>query len=696
MRSLSLKQKILGIIILIVLSVMAASSLVVSWVIHGQNVTATRQNLESAALNIRQELTKFQAEVVRKCQSMNRLHKADENIGFLKDFKSNFDLSMTRDAYESLAKSLYLTASADAMDTLVYYDHQGELLAWCRSLGQGAREVGYFYVNPARRYCLAQLGAGEEFSTANWTEVSVLPPSGFSVSHGDALNTEIQGQFIPKASRLILQTRLPVTAKVKAEGEASPVIGRLLAEKNLGAAFLENLASLTGMPVNLFVENRFALGALPAYESLALPTEAQDPEAPMIPGEVTVGDHGYYQALLPFYIQDQLAAALVVLSSDGQIMANTLQVVYVLGGVFLGCLVLIIPLAWFFSGTLVASILTVKDSLKDVAQGDGDLTQRIQTRSRDEIGALSHWFNVFTEKLQQMMGKIAASSGLLSGTVEKTRDQVGAIARKAEGMAEITQTVTQSARTMSDEIGSTAGLVETASDNLARVASAAEQMNAVIQEIAGRTDRARTMGRETGEKIEAASRQMSQLGQDAQKIDAFTQSISEISAQTNLLALNATIEAARAGEAGKGFAVVAGEIKALAAQTAEAAEDIQLKVETIQASSERTHREMDGIAQAFGRMSDLVNEVAAAMAQQSAATKDIAGNTATAAQGIGEVNAVMGKLDEQTSRIAEDMETLDRDGRAMSENCAHIRRDTGEMNHQTQKLDDLIQRFVIE
>ncbi|MCG8567802.1 MAG: methyl-accepting chemotaxis protein [Desulfobacterales bacterium] len=703
MRFFSLKQKILGIIFLIVLIVMVVSSIVVSYVTQKQNVRATHTNLAHGVHTVKKQLFDLENALQQTCLQMKDVYKVDENLKYISSYKTSFDLSMTRSAFEDLTRALFNVASADGIEKMALYDAAGEIVAFSEISASGAMVLGFYYVNPEKKYLHGQLAPGGKFSDIQWTESVDMPVPGIVVS--DSAGTTPESAFANVAGHLAIQLRLPVQVKKrnKATGkkEWTPM-GHLTVENRVPSTFVEGLADLIRMPVNLFVGRSFAQGSLPAHGQLPASLGDEGPkdwklaDQAMVPGQLELGDLGYYQGILPLYHQGKLAGALALLRSDKEIMANTLQLVYTLAGVFLGCLVLMVPLAWFFAGTVVTSILRVKDSLKDVAQGEGDLTQRIQTQSRDEVGALSHWFNIFTEKLQAMITEIAHSALNLSSTVGVARKEVGQIAEKADGMAGITRNVTRSTQEMSREIGATATVVETASENLGIVASATEEMTATIHEIAKSAEDARGMSEETGGRIQTASDQIRQLGRHAESINAVTESINEISAQTNLLALNATIEAARAGAAGKGFAVVAGEIKALAQQTAEATEDIKEKIYKIQSSSQKTASEMSGISHAFGNMNGLVNEIAAAMEQQSATTREIANNTATVAQGMGDVNATMGQFDAATSRIASEMEKVEAASGQMSENCRNINRDTEEMGAQTQKLDDLIHRFIIE
>jgi len=178
-----------------------------------------------------------------------------------------------------------------------------------------------------------------------------------------------------------------------------------------------------------------------------------------IPGIIAVDKEKYFQGLLPIYTGTDFCGAISVLTSNKIVMDNTLQLAFTMVIVYLCCLVLIIPVALFFSGIMVKSLVKVTASLKDVAEGEGDLTQRIQITSKDEIGELSHWFNLFIEKLQKMFQDIVASA------TEEMTATINEIVKNAE-----------SARSMSRE---TKGKIENA--------SAIEEQSVTTKEIADNT-----------------------------------------------------------------------------------------------------------------------------------------------------------------------------------------------------------------
>ncbi len=302
-------------------------------------------------------------------------------------------------------------------------------------------------------------------------------------------------------------------------------------------------------------------------------------------------------------------------------------------------LVLAIIATYFIVGKgIVAPIRKVIDMLQDIAEGDGDLTKRIDDHSGDETQELADWFNKFIDNIQEMIKKIKIDAEKLSESSANLASISEEMNAGAEDVASRANAVAAASEEMSANLNSIAASMEEAATNINMVASASDEMSSTIGEIAKNTEQARVITGNAVEKVEKASSQVNELGNSAKQIGQVVESITDISEQVNLLALNATIEAARAGDAGKGFAVVANEIKDLARQTADATQEIKERVNGIQSSTQDTVMEIAGISEVVTETNDIVSTVAAAVEEQSVAIKEIAENVGQASQGIGEIN----------------------------------------------------------
>jgi methyl-accepting chemotaxis protein len=295
------------------------------------------------------------------------------------------------------------------------------------------------------------------------------------------------------------------------------------------------------------------------------------------------------------------------------------------------------------------------DMLKDIAEGEGDLTKRLTTTNQDELGEMARYFNRFTERLQAMIQQIAGNARTVASSARELQNVSVHTAQSVHALSSKTTTVAAASEKASANTSSVAARMEQASGNLSSVTSATEQMSATIGEIATNSEKARAISADAGHQAASVSALMQQLGQAAQEIGKVTETITNISAQTNLLALNATIEAARAGAAGKGFAVVANEIKELAKQTAAATEDIKSKIAGVQLSTGSAIADIAKITTVIAEVGQIVSGIATAIEEQATVTKDVAGNIAQASSGVHEANERVAQTAAVAKTMAQDL-----------------------------------------
>ncbi|WP_457572029.1 methyl-accepting chemotaxis protein [Desulfovulcanus sp.] len=326
---------------------------------------------------------------------------------------------------------------------------------------------------------------------------------------------------------------------------------------------------------------------------------------------------------------------------------------------------------------------------------DGDLSQSLAVKNRDEIGVLSEALNKMVINLREIFDKVVSGVRTLNSSSNDISSISSLLLSASEDTTRKAQLVASAAEELSANMGSLASAMGYASDNVSTVATGAEEMSATIDEIAQNTDRARDIALKAVEQAQLTSKNVGALGEAAQEIGEVINTINAISNQTNLLALNATIEAARAGEAGKGFAVVANEIKELARQTSDATEDINQKIHAIQESTNNAVADIEQILNVINEVNEIVSTIAAGVQQQTSTTKDIAENISQVSEGIQEINGNVARSSNVSGEIARDISDVYNRAGEINSSSDQLKISAEKLSALAEDLRVLVGRFKI-
>ncbi|WP_114416357.1 methyl-accepting chemotaxis protein [Marinospirillum perlucidum] len=370
----------------------------------------------------------------------------------------------------------------------------------------------------------------------------------------------------------------------------------------------------------------------------------------------------YYQLYEPWEVI--IVSGIYLDSLEAQFTRHTLNLL----AIFALAAVTMIIIMYVVIRSIQSPLKDMLIRMREIADGDGDLTHRLPESGKDELMHINRAFNRFISKIQEL--------------VRESRETALSVSAAAEELSTVTQ---QSARTVqqqsqeTDQVATamnemTATVQEVAS-NATSAASAASQANHQTQLGQGRLQETMQTLEQLDQSIKTTADTLEELKAGTADIGTIMDVISDIAEQTNLLALNAAIEAARAGEHGRGFAVVADEVRSLAARTQDSTGEIRDMIERLTNEAERsfkamahssdqaietvahaqeTSKSLEEVAAAIQTIADMNTQIASAAEQQAAVADEINRNVVN----INELSSQTEEGSEHTTQASEELASL--------------------------------------
>ncbi len=377
--------------------------------------------------------------------------------------------------------------------------------------------------------------------------------------------------------------------------------------------------------------------------------------------------HGAYHVVLPLEVMNQQVAGFI---TGGLIWTVPIVIGAVVLFVFILRIVFVKPINYLI------------DRIKDIAQGEGDLTQQIDVKSNDEIGRLGGLINLFIQNIHDVISEVTRTTHAVAGAATEIAASSEEIAcGMKEQSSQITQ-ISSAVEEMSASIIEVARKSGEAANDAGESGKVAEEGSGVVREtIAGMNA--------ISDAVSAGAASVSELGKRGEQIGQIIEVINDIADQTNLLALNAAIEAARAGEHGRGFAVVADEVRKLADRTTKATEEIAESITAIQTET----------GEAVAKMNAGTAQVAVGVEKASEAGKSLEKIVTGARNVATNVQSIAAAAEQQSSaatEVSRNIESITAVTAQSTEGAQQAAQAATQLSGMAEELFALVRKFKIK
>nr|WP_084488244.1 methyl-accepting chemotaxis protein [Pseudomonas sp. CFII64] len=336
--------------------------------------------------------------------------------------------------------------------------------------------------------------------------------------------------------------------------------------------------------------------------------------------------------------------------------------------------VIIILLLGLLIRVLMQPLHQMGRAMRDIADGDGDLTKRLAITSQDEFGALAQSFNHFVERIHGSIREVASTAG-----------QLGEVALRVVRASNSSMTNSDQQANRTESVAAAINQLGAAAQEIAQNAARTSQHSADASELAGDgqkvVQQTITAMNELSSKISESCANIESLNGKTVNIGQILEVITSISQQTNLLALNAAIEAARAGEAGRGFAVVADEVRNLAHRTQDSAQQVRTMIEELQVGAREAVVTMTESQRQSESSVTVANQAGERLSSVTRRIDEINGMNQSVAAATEEQTAVVESINVDITQI----NTLNQEGvdnlKLTLDACGHLEEQAARLQH---------------
>jgi len=407
--------------------VLIVAMLSVSWMISQQYLHQSNEHLSNATRIINDSLTDRKNNQLLATRQLATQKNLGTTIWYLSQYaQADVDREMLFITYQKLVKDTYKIGRVAKFSKIALYDAEGHLISFAL-FNNNTEMVGFAEHFPTPLFQVATLKNGEELNRNNLKTMRSLATVDFKFN--GASPQQETTHYSVADGKLLIASLVPIVGEAfdPVTGEQQTrQLGLVVTEQTLDQAFVDYLSRLADIKINLFTPQGYSAGSLPDYRQLVGKSLQSGPDNQTSSNEITLNGEHYYQRLIPLNTDKQLTGSIAVLQSQQVVRQNTQEMMQVLGLIAVASLLFIVPLAWYFSTSIIRPLTTLSRIFHGVASGNktatlnDELGKLEKTRGRgDELGELTQSFIGMNDAIKQKIQQIKEINISLEAKVEQ-------------------------------------------------------------------------------------------------------------------------------------------------------------------------------------------------------------------------------------------------------------------------------------